>query len=52
MLELIEAVRFFDALLVPPLGDELGYVLGQGLSLALDSPQILAVPPEELFELI
>ena len=52
VLELVEAVRFFDTLLIPPLGDELRYVLGQGLALALDSLQVLTVPTENLFELI
>ena len=52
MCELVEAVRFLDILLIPPLGDEFGYVLGQGLALALDSLQVLTVSTEELFELI
>ena len=52
VLELVEAIRFLDTLLIPPLGDELGYVLGQGLALALDSLQVLTVPTENLFELI
>ena len=52
VLELIEAVWLLDTLLESSLGDELGYVLGQGFSLVLNSIQVFTVLAEELFELV